>query len=429
MSHRTAIALAFAALAAPAFAKPVIDYSIGVSLEHSDNINYSSTDPVSQNVLIPRLDFRIDEQGSTFSANAAGSLEYRDYLGGAFSDEFRTLLAGEANWHISPERLDWYFADNASWQPINVLQSNAPGNQQQTNIFSTGPTLRTKFTDALRGRFDLRYTNSYADTTKDFNSNRLSFLGSLLYRLDPADTLSASAATARTRYIETVSKPFDYDRHDVYAAFQRSTRVLTLDVAAGYSWLDLRHGDGQSGSLLRGSLRWNPSPATSLGVSAGREYADASQDLVFTPEQLGHSGIGSGVTNAALTPQVYLENRVGLDFTHTETSYRVSFSPFWRKLEYVNDPASDQRTSGYFADAQYFLRPTLWLTGYAGQERRRYQTLARTDDDLRYGLSLNLQRTRNWLWSLIVEHQRRNSSAPGSDYSENSIMLTLTWKR
>jgi hypothetical protein len=429
MPHRTALTLALAALAAPAHAEPAIDYAVGVSLEHSDNINYSSTDPVSEDVLIPRLDFRVDQEGAALSASAAGSFEYRDYLGGAFGNEFRALLSGIANWHISPDRLDWYFADNASQQPINVLQSDAPSNQQQTNVFTTGPTLRAKFSDALRGRLDVRYTNSYADTSKEFNSNRLSAVGSLLYRLDPADTLSASAATARTRYVETVSEPFDYDRHDVYAAFQRSTRVLALDLAAGYSWLDIRSGDGPSGSLLRGSLRWNLSPATSLGVSAAHEYADASQDLVATPDQLGHVGIGSGLGSTVLTPQVYREDRVGLDFSHVETTYRVGFSPFWRKLDYVGDPASNQRTSGYYADAQYYVRPTLWLAAYAGQERRRYETLARTDDDLRYGLSLNLQRTRHWLWSLLFEHQRRDSDVPGAGYSENSIMLTLTWKR
>ena len=434
MSYRIALATAAgmllaAAAVTPARADPVLDYTIGASLQHSDNINYSATDPVSANVLAPTLAFNVVEQGATLSATAAGSLEYRDYLGGEFGNELRTLFSGQADWHISPERFDWSFADNVGRQPINALQSNSPGNQQQTNVFSTGPTLRAKFSDVLHGLFNLRYTNSYADTTKDFNSNRLGALGSLLYQLDPANTLSGSLTASQTRYIESDSKPFDYDREDAYVGYQRTTPAFSLEAAVGYSWLNMRHGDSRSGSLLRGSLHWNPSAATSLGVNVDREYSDAAQDLVFTPAQLGNVGIGSGINGAVIAPQVYVENRIGFDINHRQDTFQLGIAPFWRKLDYVGDPLSDQRSAGYYASADYYLRPTFWLDFYAGQERRKYTAIERTDDDLRYGISLNLQRTRHWLWSLLLEHQRRDSNGVDSSYSENSVMLSIAWRR
>lgn len=433
MPHRTAIVLAIGTALAmagmPACADPALDYGIGASLEHSDNINYSSTDPISQTVLVPRLAFSLDQQGSTLGANVAGTLEYRDYLGSAFGNEFRTQLAGVANWHISPERLDWYFADNIGRQPIDAFQSNAPSNQQQTNVFSTGPTLRAKFSDVLHGQLDLRYTNSYADTSSDFNSNRYGALGTLLYQLDPNNALSGAVTASRTRYTESVSKPFDYDREDVYLGYQRSLRELTLDAAVGYSWLDVRGSGSQSDPLFRGSLRWNPSAATSLGINVDREYSDSSQDLVFTPQQLANSGIGSGINGQVIAPEVYVESRVGLDISHRQDTFRIDFAPFWRKLDYLEDTSMNQRSTGFLVNAQYYLRPTLWLGFQAGQERRHYNTIARTDDDLAYNLSLNLQRTRHWLWSLIVEHQRRDSDVVDSSYTENSLTLTVTYRR
>jgi hypothetical protein len=433
MPHRTAIALAlgalFSATTASAQGEPVVGYSIGTSLQQSDNINLSSTDPVSQTVLAPRLDFTVDEQGSTLSANAAGTLQYFDYLGGAFGNELRTLFSGNADWHISPDRLDWYLEDNISRQPIDAFDSNAPSNQQQTNVFSTGPTLRAKFTDVLRGRVDMRYTNSYSDTTTDFNSNRLGALGSLLYQLDPTDTLSGTVATSRTRYIESQSKQFDYDRYDAYLGYQRNVSQFSVEGAVGYSWLDLRSADSRSGSLLRGSLLWNPSAATSLGVTLSHQYSDAALDLVFTPAQLSNTGVGSGINGAVIAPQVYVENRVGFDINYQQETFRLGFAPFWRKLDYIQDPTDNQRSPGYYANAQYNLQPTLWFGFYAGQERRRYTAITRTDDDLAYGISLNLQRTRHWLWSVLVERQRRDSSAIDSSYSENSIILTITYRR
>ena len=433
MPHRTALSITFgaflAALTPGTFAAPALDYTLGVLLEHSDNINLSDNDPISGNILAPRLAFSLDEQGATLTANAAGSLEYRDYFGAPFGNELRTLLSGSADWHISPGRFDWVFADNIGRQPVNALQSDAPSNQQQTNLFTTGPTLRAKFNDVLRGQFDLRYTNSRADTTSDFNSNRYGAVGSLLYQLDPADTLSGSVTAGRTRYIEAASRQFDYDREDAYVGYQRDMHDFTFNAAVGYSFLDIRNLDSRSGSLLRAGLHWNPSPATTLGVNLDHEYSDAAQDLVFTPNQLANVGIGSGINGAVVTPQVYVGTRASLDFSHHEDRFRVAIAPFWRKLNYIDTTVSDQHSTGYYASAEYSLQPTLWFGFFVGQERRSYTSIDRTDDDLGTGISLNLQRTPHWLYSLSVAHTRRNSDGVNSSYTENSLMLTVTWRR
>lgn len=431
MPKRRVIAAAVGlALATPfAVAEPVLDYTIGATLEHSDNINYSENDPISQTMLTPRLSFALNQKGSTLEASAAGTLEYRDYLGGAFSNEFRTTAAGLATWHISPERFDWVFEDNLSRQPIDALRSDAPSNMQQTNVFSTGPTLRAKFNDTLRGQLDLRYTNSYADTSKDFNSNRFGGLGTLLYQLDPSNTLSGSVTASRLRYTDSVSEPFDYDRKDVYLGYQRVTRAFTLEMAGGYSWLDMRQGDTRSGALLRGTARWAPSKRTNVAVSLAREYSDAAQDLVFTPGQISNVGIGSGISGAVIAPQVYVEKRLRLDINHVEDTFRISFSPFLRKLDYVDAVDANQNARGYFADFAYYLRPSLWFGVFAGQERRKYTQIARTDDDLVYGASLNLQRTRHWLWALQARHQRRDSNAVNASYDENSVLLSVSYRR
>ena len=442
MPHRIAIAIAIAiaaafgtllAAATLAQADPVLDYTLGTSLKHSDNINYSSTDPVSDNILSPRLDFLINQKGSAFDANAAGSLQYRDYLGGKFDNEFRTLFAGTGIWHISPERLDWFFQDSAGREPINVLQSDSPTNNQQTNVFTTGPTLHTRFTDTLRGQFDLRYSNTYADTSNLFNSNRWSGLGTVLYELDPTDSFSGNVAGSQVRYTNTISQPFDYDRQDAYIAYQRTSRLFTLDAAVGYSHLDIDNSGGQSGSLLRASGRWTPDLQTSVTFSASRQYADASQDLVFSPSQIAYTGIGSGINGSVLTPQVYLEKRIGVEAKHRNDTWQFGIAPYYRKLDYViaagPDLGLNQNARGVLANAAYYFTPELWLGGDVGTERRNYTQIARTDDDLAYGLSLNYQRTRHWLFSVRAEHQRRDSDLPQDGYHETSVMLTAAYHR
>lgn len=435
MPKRSALAAAFglALAASTAAAEPVLDYSVGVSLKHSDNINYSEHDPVSEDVLAPRLDFTVHQKGSTLRADVAGSLEYRDYLHGRFGDELHTLLAGTAVWTLLPERLDWFFQDNAGREPVNALQSNAPSNQQQTNVFTTGPSLHAKFGEALHGQFDVRYTNTYADTSNQFNSDRYSALAALLYTLTPTDTLSANATASQVRYDRAASRPFDYERQDAYVGYQRSNRSFTLESALGYSHLDLRNDGSRSGALFRASARWTPTPATSVGVWLARQYSDAAQDLVFSPEQIRNTGIGSGINGSVLTPQVYVEKRVNLDVRHREDTYYFSVAPFWRELDYVlidtTDIGFNQHSTGFYVDAGYFFLPTLWIDANVGGERRRYTQIARTDKDLAYGATLNYRRSRHWLWSLQARHERRDSDTPNNSYRENSIMLAVTFQR
>ena len=54
LSYAVALALAVASGTASA---AQFDYSLFAGIEHSDNINLSGTDPVSQNVLSPGLNF------------------------------------------------------------------------------------------------------------------------------------------------------------------------------------------------------------------------------------------------------------------------------------------------------------------------------------------------------------------------------------
>lgn len=418
--------------ASPALhADPVLDYSIGVSIEHSDNINLSADNPVSQNVLTPQLAFSIKQEGSAVTATAAGNLQYRDYLGGAFGDEVRSFLSGIAAWHLLPERLDWVFEDYLGRQPINVLQSDAPNNQQQTNVFSTGPTLKVHLGGSLDGEVDLRYTNSHAEETKDFNSDRYSGSGRLIYKLGTADTLSATATATDVRYNEAESRPFNYDRKDAYLGYQHKTDQFLLDLAGGYSWVDLNDSSGsRSGALLRAGLQWNPSPATSLGVTARRQFSDASQDLVFAPLQLQNLGIGSGLNGAIVAPQLYVEKRLDVDFNHTfDERLRFGVAPFVRRLHYIQGDFFDDHAFGYYADVAYYLRPTLWLGGYVGHERRDYTNIDRVDDDLTYGLTANWQRTRHWLLTLTAAHQRRNSDVEEFGYKENAVTLSVTYQR
>lgn len=430
-AHRAwmVIGIAAATACANAHADPVLNYTLGVEAENDSNVNLSRTDPVSQNILTPQMTFDAKEQGSTLTADVGGTLQYRDYLQNAFGDEFRSLLSGVVDWSISPERFDWVFEDYLGRQPVNVLVSDAPSNQQQTNVFSTGPTLRAHFSDTLRGKLDLRYTNTYADTSTEFNGDRLSAIGQLAYLFSNQNNIAGALAASQVRYDDAASKQFEYDRYDVYAAYHDETRQFKFDVAAGYSWLNFLHTNDDSGPLLRGTATWAPSAATSMAFHVSREFSDASQDLIVDPSQLGNLGVGSGRNGAVVSPQVYVQKQVGFDLMHSHDEFRFDVAPFWRDINYIGGNTLNQESFGYIASISWLFQPTLTLSAGAGREHRDYSDIDRTDDDNAYWLALLWQEARHWSWQFRAANLSRDSTVFDAGYSDRTYTVSLTYTR
>jgi Putative beta-barrel porin 2 len=409
-----------------------LDYTLYGGIEHSDNIALTSTDPTSQNVLIPGLSFAYLQQGQDLQANMAGNLEYRDYLGSRFTDQTQLQLASQANWTILPARLDLAIQDYAGVQPIDRLASNAPDNQQQTNVFTFGPTFHFGIGESTRGQAQLRYINSYAQKTKGFNSHRTRASLGIIKDVSPTDQLSANWEAQRVYLTEQAATP-DYDRNELFGRYVSKLSHLNLDLALGWAQLDFHRAGTPtaSGPLARLTLDYTPTERTTLSLAAAREYSDAAQDLMLLQPTgiLEGTGRGIDVGNTTVDSQVYLERRLRLTYAFRTERLGVSVAPLYRKLGYVNDPSQDQTTRGATIDIDYRLRPTLTLSVVAAGERLDYDRLARRDTTINYGLDLVGQRNRHWGWRASLLRQQRHSDQPGQSYHENQIYFGIIYSR
>jgi hypothetical protein len=431
-----ALLLVFAAAPGAVWASK-FDYSLYVGIEHSDNITLSTTDPISQNVLIPGLNFTFLQQGSTFQANVLGTLEYRDYLGSRFDSQTQTQLAGQANWTILPQRLDLSVEDYAAVQPVDSLASNAPDNQQQTNVLSVGPTLHLQFGEAMRGQAELRYINSYASKVSEFNSSRGVAAFRLFRDISPTDQLSANVETQRVSFDNGADAGPNYTRNEGFLRYTSKLAKFNADVLVGWSQLSFDHASSDSSPMARVTLGWQPTLRSSFSVSGSYEYADAAQDMMLTPGQTSISDLGGGTVtgsgistgSAVIDSQVYLQRLLEATYTFNTERWTFSVAPVYRKLHYLNDPTFDQVGRGGSLNATYRLRPTLLLSAFAAGERLEYQTLNRTDRTLRFGLDLNSQWTPHWSWHASVIRQRRNSNAVDQSYRETQIFFGVVYRR
>jgi hypothetical protein len=438
---RLARAISFALVAAPcAVGAAKFDYSVYTGIEHSNNITLSENNPISQNVLIPGVDFIYQRQGSTFQANVIGNVEYRNYLGSRFDNQTQTQLAAQTNWTVLPKRLDFVVEDYAGIQPVDSLASDAPTNQQQTNVLVAGPTLHVQFGNTLRGQLDLRYINSYASRDDEFDSSRGLAAARLFRDLSPTDQVSANVEFQRVDFSSATGA--NYDRYEAYVGYASQLARFDADVVLGGARVRFDDSRSYSSPLARATLGLQATAQSRFSVSAAYQYADAAQEMMVAPGLLtlndvggpdftggleNISGIGTGST--VIDSEVYEERTLQASYAYTGVRTSLTVSPGYRKLHYLNDSTFNQVARDLSVTLGYRLRPNLILTVFAAGERLRYQSIVRTDNTVRYGVDLSRQWTRHWSWHASAVRQRQNSTAPGQSYRETQIFFSVVYRR
>lgn len=425
---------------ADASAAPRFDYVLGIGIEHNDNVNLSEDDPVSSNIVRPSFGFRLREDGAAVQALAEGLIEYRDYRSGNFSNETRATLDAYVNWELLPDRLDFVFIDHLAEQPINSLVANTPINLQRTNVFALGPTLRFRLGPALRGQAELRYIDSYAEKTDEFDSRRTAGAFRLIKDFSPISQLSANLQVDQIRFKHSDVVP-DYDRYSAYARYARRLRLLDLGFDLGYTWLDGADPIGsQSKPLFRATANWHPNSSNSLSVRVAHQYSDTSSDMLDgVPMTEGNRAAALptviAIGSNAINSDPFLEDRIELAYAWEATTLSFGVAPYFRRINYLDSLSEtgvddlDQSARGIDLSARWLIRPRLTLGGFANAETLKYSQLDRTDRSYSFGASLLHQWAPHWSWRADLAHYKRDSDAAGQSSDQNIVYLSLAYTR
>lgn len=405
-----------------------IDYEVDAGIEHNDNVTLAPSDPIDVNIGRAGLGFGITQDSSTVQATFFGRLEYRNYQDDVYDDTVDGTLTGRLNWVIVPERFAFTVEDDLSLQSVNTLAADVPGNRQQVNVISAGPTLFFDINQTLDGVVELRYINSDAEVTEEFNSDRVNLALRAVKELGPTSRLSFNVQAQQVDFDNDIVAR-DYDRYDAYARYARTLARFDLGLDVGYSRLEYdRDFADRSDPLLRADLGWRPSERNRFTLSASSQFSDTAADAMSGMET-GEVAIPGGIStgDAVVNASPYEERRLVLDYTLTTPRTTLTLAPYLQRLRYVESDQFNQNGDGARFDVSWLARPRLRLGAYAAVDRIDYVNLDREDETRRYGVNITRDWTRRLRSRLEYSRYERESTALGEDADQNILYLSLIY--
>ncbi|HEY5851495.1 MAG TPA: outer membrane beta-barrel protein [Lysobacter sp.] len=426
--RRSALCIALLA-AVPCVQAAKINYTLGGYAEYSDNVGLTETDPDSETTLGGTLDFDVDQVGRNTTLIARGGLEYLYYTGGRYDNDLRTSLAGQFAWTTWEDRLKFIVEDYASYEPIDVLVSNSPDNQQQVNVFVTGANLNIRPGSVTGGELAVRYNNYYAEQTSDFNGDRYAASASLVQRPGPTTRLRLTVEGSQVDYDDT-SLNANYRRKDIYGTYNRTLANIDLEAVLGYSWVELTSFEGEDSSpLFRLVTTWRASPRSTLNAGFYYQFSDAALDLVSRSDDIGGAPIGEEADELNVIPDVYQQRRFEIGYRFTGERFDFDVRPYYENNDYVDPTIESEGSYGLGVGVTYRFQPTLFSSLQLARGYRSFDSFDRDDDDFAVYLGLTKLLTGNWSVSFDLRHQERDSNLAEASYDENAAIFSVRYTR
>ena len=217
--------------------------------------------------------------------------------------------------------------DALAQEAIDSFEADSPDNRQQVNTFAIGPTVDFRMGDALDGQVELRYVDTDAEVTDEFNSSRIDLTLRSIRKIDETSQLAFNLRGQNVDFDDEITGR-NYRRGDIYASYDKHLNRFDLRLDAGYSHIGYTDGlDSRSEPLLRADITWILTTAIAWlskwqGSSPMRPptpWSGCEEDAVVPGSIL----TGDTVINAS----PFIERRASLDYSFTSDSlHRIARS-------------------------------------------------------------------------------------------------------
>lgn len=425
--RNTLLATAIASLLPAAASAARIDYTIESGYERNDNVTLSETDPVEQNIGHIGLGFALEQNSSAMRASVVGRIDHRRHED-IYGNTTDRMLQGQFSWMAIPDRLTFVVDDSYGVEAIDRYASDSPGNRQQVNVLMFGPNLHFGLGSTLQGQAELRYINSDAEVTEEFDSDRVLAALRAIRQIDTTSSLSFNLQAQNVDFDNDLFAP-DHRRYEGFVNYQRKFRKFEGFIDVGYAYIDYKNRESHDDPLLRGEVRWNLSERSTFSANAARQFSDAATSALA---EIGSSeGVPPSVVTGSTTINAYAyrETSVGAGYDYSGPRMTLSFHGTLQELDYFDAMAPNETARGIVAQSGYRMGPTVTLAAFATVSWNEFDDAERRKDTNRlYGLGIEKTWSRHWSSSLSWTRYERSSRTALAGFEQNVIYLSMAYR-
>lgn len=396
-------------------------YGASAGIGETDNVTLSASDRKSQTLANTNAFFDLIRSGSRLDLNAVGNFSDIDYLQNAYGNQVLGRFDGFANATLWSNHLKWLIRDDYGDSQVDVLQALTPTNLQRMNVFSTGPDLRLQptlltFID-LQGLYS---RNTWQDSP--FSGNTETGTLTVGHQLSGASSLALVGQVEQERFDNTVLNT-NYQIREYYGRYDVKVTRTAIDLQGGVNQAN-DTGSWKSSPLVGLTITRNVSPFSTLSLSGGRHYNNASGN--FASLSTGSSG-AIPVGPAAQTTASALETYANADWGFQRQRTTVNLFGGWERDAYSRQSTFDVTREDVGLTLGRQLTPRLSANVTGTFYRSRYVNQGFTDNFSIVDAGL-VYRPSEWVVLYgRYDHQFRSTSGATQDlgYDENRVYVMI----
>lgn len=406
-------------------------YTLGYTAEYSDNVRLVAP-PNEEHELIHVLTggFRFEHASRDVDARVLARAAYRDYRNGTFSDSALLGMDSYIEWKPLPDAFHWTVQDVYAQLLADPARADTPANRVNTNVLSTGPDLFWRLTSVHTLQLGGRYAISSFDATDDTattstieaDNTRRNVNLRWLYRPSPVTTYYVGGLTERVEFDDTGLSDANFRRNEVSVGLISTIARNSLTVDLGKTRIRQRNGNEFEGGS--GRLSWVRvlRSDSSITLRASRALSDAAETLLTT----------SGVpqlpnTTTVSTSDLFLSKQISALYSQRSVYNVFELSLFRNEREFEISTLNNEEAKGVSIDFTHNYTDAFAIRPSIGYVESLFPLRPREDETATGSLAFLYRLSRTLTGSLAFARQERSSTDPGAEYTEDRVMLGLTY--
>ena len=393
---------------------------IGAGFAYTDNADLVHDNEEDDIVAIGYLGARLSEDSGPLRFDADSAVTYQKYLDDTVGDETYFNLRSSAEWEQMRGRLYWNASNFFTQRKIDSLEADRTSNIQNTNVFTLGPSMQFRPSEAHSVSVNSQYRKFfYQDSPTD--NQQLSLSANWLYQMRPTLQAGLDGGVDAVYYNDEHRNPNTVSSN-VHAVLSGTGARSSYTLNFGATHVSRDRFDSVSG--FTGNATWlrELTGHSSLRFHLSSQLTNASGSLLDAQNNPDNGSFGSEQING----DVVRDNTMTLVYRRTDDILNTTIKAQVQDIDYEKSP-DDRRSYQLGADLNYKVSPLVDGDLNVFYKHLEEDDTSRTDKEYSIVGKINYHLSRNLRSAFAVRYQNKSSDQKTDEYNETAVFIGLIW--